>query len=261
MSGSSASTCSGLESQGTSVSLAPCSRSWRTIESLIPVSMPTTCGPSPSKRTASGGRHLAGEVGARHRGLGGDPLARLGLGDRGREDAAAHRPAVAQVADQGAGVDAADPRRAGHVEPVEPAALGGGGVLAVLRVAHHDPAGVDGFGLHRRAGDAVVADQRVGEDDDLARVGGVGDRLLVAGHRGVEDDLADRLAGVADEIAVEAEPVLEQQVCGFGRFRHQEATPREKERRRKATWPAATVTRTRPVSVRPSAQELDERLS
>ena len=38
--------------------------------------------------------------------------------------------------------------------------------------------------------DPVVADQRVGEDDDLAGVGGVGDRLLVAGHRGVEDDLA-----------------------------------------------------------------------
>ena len=35
--------------------MAPCSRSWRTIESLIPVSMPTTCGPSPSKRTISGG--------------------------------------------------------------------------------------------------------------------------------------------------------------------------------------------------------------
>ena len=53
----------------------------------------------------------AGEVGAVHRGLGGDPFARLGLGRRGREDAAAHRAAVADVADQGAGVDAADRRR------------------------------------------------------------------------------------------------------------------------------------------------------
>src|SRR6202012_1980788 len=101
------------------------------------------------------------------------PLARLGLGRLAGDDAAAHRAAVAQVADQGAGVDAADPRRAGHVEPVEPATLGGGDVLAVLRVAHADPAGVDGFGLHRRAADPVVADQGVGEDDDLARVGGV----------------------------------------------------------------------------------------
>ncbi len=36
----------------------------------------------------------------------------------------------------------------------------------------------------------------------------------------------------------------------------QEATPRAKERCRKATWPAATVIRTRPVSSRPPKQLL-----
>ena len=163
----------------------------------------------------------AGEVGAVHRGLGGDPLARLGLRRLGREDPAAHRAAVADVADQGAGVDAADRRHAAVAEPVEPAALGGGDVLAVLGVAHDDAAGVDAVGLHRRRRDAVVADQRIGEDDDLARVGGVGDRLLVAGHRGVEDDLAgDRRRRAPQAQPVEPGPVLEQQVgarCGGSR--------------------------------------------
>ena len=39
-------------------------------------------------------------------------------------------------------------------------------------------------------GDAVVADEGVGEDEDLAAVGGVGEGLGVADHAGVEDDLA-----------------------------------------------------------------------
>ena len=103
-------------------------------------------------------------------------------------------------------------------EPVEPAALGGGGVLAVLGLAHDHGAGVDAVGLHRLGADAVVADERIGEGDDLARVGGVGDRLLVAGHRGVEDDLAgaslDPRARAA-ELAVEARAVLEQDVAGL----------------------------------------------
>jgi hypothetical protein len=55
MSGSSARTCSGVLVQGSSVSRQPCSRSWRTMLSLIPVSIPTTCGPPPSKRTGSAG--------------------------------------------------------------------------------------------------------------------------------------------------------------------------------------------------------------
>ena len=41
---------------------------------------------------------------------------------------------------------------------------------------------------------ADIADMGEGEGDDLARIGGIGHDLLVAGHRGVEADLADRLA-------------------------------------------------------------------
>ena len=39
--------------------------------------------------------------------------------------------------------------------------------------------------------DPVVADQRVGQENDLASVAGVGQDLLVAGHAGIEDNLAD----------------------------------------------------------------------
>ena len=48
------------------------------------------------------------------------------------------------------------------------------------------------------ARDAVVADVRIGEGDELAGEARVGHRLLVAGHAGREDDLADRVAVVAD---------------------------------------------------------------
>ena len=49
---------------------------------------------------------------------------------------------------------------------------------------------LDALRLHVLGVDAVVTGQRVGEDEDLAGVGGIGEHLLVAGHRGGEDDLA-----------------------------------------------------------------------
>ena len=59
--------------------------------------------------------------------------------------------------------------------------------------------------------DAVVADVRVGEGDDLPGVGRVGDDLLVAGQHGVEHDLAGGdPAGVgADRLALEHRAVGE----------------------------------------------------
>ena len=41
-----------------------------------------------------------------------------------------------------------------------------------------------------RRGHAVVADERIGEHEDLAAVGRIGERFDVTGHPGVEDDLA-----------------------------------------------------------------------
>ena len=49
-------------------------------------------------------------------------------------------------------------------------------------------------------------------------VGGIGDRLLVAGHRGVEDDLAGDLAAGPEQLAVESGAVLEQDVAAHATF-------------------------------------------
>ena len=192
-------------------------------------------------------RDLARQVETGHRRLRVDALARLGLGCGAREDAAAHRAGVADVAHQRARVDTGDARDAAVAQPVQPAALRARRVLAVDRRAHDQPARVDRVGLHRLGRDPVVADVRVGEGDDLAAVAGVGDRLLVARHRRVEDDLAGHGARRAARLAVEARAVLEEHVGG-----HAQAALRANARSRYATAPAATVSRTRPVSVRPA---------
>ena len=53
-------------------------------------------------------------------------------------------------------------------------------------------AGVHAIGLHRPRADAVAADVRVAERDDLSGIARVAHRLLVPGHRRVEDQLASR---------------------------------------------------------------------
>ena len=57
-----------------------------------------------------------------------------------------------------------------------------------------DRARVRPLRLGALVGDAVVADHRRREADELLRVARVGDDLLVAGHRGREDRLAEREA-------------------------------------------------------------------
>ena len=62
-----------------------------------------------------------------------------------------------------------------------------GNVLLHHQAARGDRGGLDVLGVG-----ADIADMREGEGDDLAGIGRVGQRLLVAGHAGVEADLADR---------------------------------------------------------------------
>ncbi len=158
----------------------------------MPVSIATTRGPGLSGSRMIGSAGVTSQARSRPA-IGGSAsisAARVGLVQRRREHAAAHRALVADVAHQRARVDSRDRRDAAVAQPREPAALGAGRVLAVDPLAHHHRPRVDAVGLHRLRGDAVVPDQRVGEDDDLAAVARVGDRLLVARHRRVEDDLA-----------------------------------------------------------------------
>ena len=76
--------------------------------------------------------------------------------------------------------------------------------------------------------DAGVADVRIGQRDDLAAVGGIGEDLLVAGHRGVEHDLADRQPGCADGAAPKHRPVGEDE-GGGGKLGHENSRSRCKK--------------------------------
>ena len=92
-------------------------------------------------------------------------------------------------------------------------------------------------------GDAVVADHRRREADELLRVARIGDRLLVAGHPGREDGLAEGDAVGGDRAAAEDRAVLEQEVARL--VTHAGRTTR----------PSATVFTTRRASVSPRSHE------
>jgi hypothetical protein len=181
----------------------------RTIELLMPVSIGAV---AVAVDAQLGRAHLADEVAAGHGRLGVDELAGLPLGHRAREHAAAHRARVADVQHEAARVDPGDRRDAVRPQPAQPPALGAGGVVGVVGLAHDRRAGPRPVGLHRLGADPVVADVGVGERDELAGEGGVGHRLLVAAHAGREDDLAHRVDVGADGVAVEAGAVLEEHV-------------------------------------------------
>ena len=99
----------------------------------MPVSIATTRGPglSGSRMIGSPGVTVARQVAPA---IGGSASIRSRASASrhlGREEAAAHRALVADVADERARVDAGDRGHAAVAQPVEPAALGAGRVLAV----------------------------------------------------------------------------------------------------------------------------------
>ncbi len=80
-------------------------------------------------------------------------------------------------------------------------------------LAHDEAFDVGPRGFVIVAAGAVVADLRVGEDDDLAGIGGVGEDFLVAGERGIEDDLAGALGGRTKAPALEDGAVFQGEDC------------------------------------------------
>ena len=97
----------------------------------------------------------------------------------------------------------------------------------------------------RAVGDAVVADHRRREADELLGEARVGDDLLVAGHRGREDRLAERRS---PRRATDS-PRKTVPSSSARKPRHAAYTSR----------PAAIVARTSPLSVSPSSHEFTER--
>ena len=176
--------------------------------------------------------HLAGQVRAGHLRAGQDPFAeRAGVCGAGG-DAGPHRAALAQVPGQRPGAgdgDAGDALGAQLVvqAPLRPPVRGQPG-----RLADHVPADPDPPRFGVLVVDPGVADVRCGHRHDLAGVGRVGQRLLVAGHAGVEDHLAERLAVRAEPGPAERGAVLQDQ----DRRRARPAC-----RRHQASFPSRTV--------------------
>src|SRR5690606_27513292 len=103
---------------------------------------------------------------------------------------AGHRPRLADVAGELAGVDAGDAGDPVGAEQGVEVALGSPRGAASGQVAHDDAPAEGPTGLEVGRRHAVVADVGVGKGDDLPGVGRVGDHLLVAGEDRVEDHLA-----------------------------------------------------------------------
>ena len=212
-------TWSAVMVHGCSSTRAPRSRRLRTIDHLMPVSMATTRGPSvlPSRASSRIGSPGVTSRARSWPSIGGSAISHS-MACVWSVWASNTPPRMAPLsrmwrtsARVSTPVSAGMPRSASQVS--QPRG-GAGGVVAVHALAHDHGARVHVGGLHVRRLDAVVAHHRVGEDDDLAAVAGVGDRLLVAGHGGVEHDLAPAVLECADEVAVEALAVLQQQVAG-----------------------------------------------
>ena len=158
-----------------------------------------------------------GQPGAFHRRAGQDGVDEFlvrGAGGVAGEDAGAHGLVFAQVAGDGAGVDALDADDALLDELVVQGALGAPVGGAAGGVADDVAGHPDAAGLGVVVVDAGVADVRRGLDHELAGVGGVGDGLLVAGHAGGEDGLAQGGAGGAVAGAAEDPAVFEHEDGG-----------------------------------------------
>src|SRR5579872_6584364 len=122
-----------------------------------------------------------------------------------------HRAGFAQARHERSRVDALDPAYPALVEPLRHGSL----AAVVIRVAadafEDRSRDADGAMLANRRIEAVIADQRITKNEDLPRIGRIGERLLVARHAGVEDRLALRGAFRTDAAAAIGGAVGEQQ--------------------------------------------------
>src|SRR5579862_255428 len=79
---------------------------------------------------------------------------------------------------------------------------------SLTNLAHHESLGVrlDCLGIKRIR--SVISDVRIGKDNDLSGVGGIGEDFLVSGKRCIENDLAKALVGGSMTPPPEYSPVF-----------------------------------------------------
>ena len=155
-------------------------------------------------------RHLADEVlvlPARHRQRGGTGGVRVRLARRGHD--AAQAAVRAQVAGERAGVHAGDGRDRRVAQ--ERGQLAGVVENGRRGVGHDERTQPRPGRLVLVGKAAVVADERVGHDDDLAGIRGVGADLLVAGLARVDDQVATRGDRSPERHAGKERAILERQ--------------------------------------------------
>ena len=194
--------------------------------------------------------HQVPPVGA---GSPGGRLHQFGLGSR--PEGTWHRPPLAKVTGQAAGVDAGDPRDGVADEELFEGSRGPPAARAVDQVADDDPPAPGPGRLVVVGVHAVVADVGIGEGDDLPGVGRIGDDLLVPGQHRVEDGLPGghpALGEGTDGLTLEPRPVGQHQQglrAGRGAV---PAAHRWASASMTTGSPRNTVWRTRPVSFRPA---------
>ena len=223
-SGATASTSSAVAVLGSTCTSRPRSAIIRGVLVLMPRSRAATrSGRAPAvvdgRRDDVGLRRgdLLGQRGPGHLGRGEHALEQPGRVGLGGGDADAHGAALAQVAGQRAGVDAADADHALLAQVVVEGADRPPAARHPGRVAHDVPADPDATRLGVVVVHAGVADVRSGHHHDLPVVRRVGERLLVAAHAGVEHRLAEGLPLGAVGVPVEGAAVLEDEDRGCAR--------------------------------------------
>ncbi len=166
---------------------------------------------------ALGGAHLLHEVNvavASRRLQTGQRL----LGSLVRSDGSHHHARRAQTPGQRPSIDSTDSNDAVVAQVLLQPTTGTrvAGHLTVL--PHDEAANLDATRLDIAVIDAVVADKRVGQDEDLAGVGRIGQHLLIAGHAGAEHDLTIGMPRRAQRVAAEHGAVFKDETCVIHRF-------------------------------------------
>ena len=130
----------------------------------------------------------------------------------GGEDAA-HDAAGAEMADEGAGIEIGNDGDAGVGEEAVGFLVGAPVAGDAGEFADGEAFDVGFGGFVIGGAGAVIADLRVGENDDLAGIGGVGEDFLIAGDSGIEDYFAGAFGGRTKAPALEDGAVFQGEDC------------------------------------------------